>query len=81
MQAPYLVTAPLEQAINAYLALDPDSDARLAGLEGKVVELDLQGPPSVKLYFIAELGKLRVSGYCDEPADAVIRATPLALRW
>lgn len=77
--APYLVTAPLEQALNAYLALDPGSVDKLAGIEGKVVELDLQGPPNIKLYFIPELGKLRVTAYCDQAADAVIRATPLAL--
>lgn len=78
-QAPYLVTAPLEQAINAYLSLDPDSPTKLSELEGKVVELDLQGPPNVKLFFIADLGKLRVTGYCEQAADAIIRATPLAL--
>lgn len=79
IQAPYLVTAPLEQAINTYLALDPNSINKLADIEGKVVELDLQGPPNTKLYFIAELGRLRVTAYCDEAPDAVIRATPLAL--
>jgi ubiquinone biosynthesis protein UbiJ len=77
--APYLVTAPIEQAVNAYLALDAGSPDKLADIEGKVVELDLQGPPNLKLYFIPELGKLRVTGYCDQAADAVIRATPLAL--
>jgi len=77
--APYFATAPIEQAINAYLSLDPNSINQLADIEGKVVELDLQGPPDVKLYFIPELGKLRVTGYCEQAPDAVIRATPLAL--
>lgn len=78
MNAPYLLTAPIEQAINAWLALDPYSGQHLQGLGSGVVELELQGP-NLKLYLFAEQERLRVSGYCDEAPSAVIRATPLAL--
>ena len=78
MKTPYLLTAPLEQALNAWLALDPYSAQRLQAVHGGVVELDLQGT-NIKLYLFVENNKLRVTGHCDEKPDAIIRATPLAL--
>jgi ubiquinone biosynthesis protein UbiJ len=78
MKAPYLLTAPLEQALNGWLTLDPYSAQRLQAIQGSVVELDLQGP-NIKLYLFVENDRLRVTGYCDETPAAIIRATPLAL--
>jgi ubiquinone biosynthesis protein UbiJ len=78
MKAPYLLTAPLEQALNGWLALDPYSAQRLQSLRDGVVELDLQGT-NISLYLFVENNRLRVTGYCDEKPDAIIRATPLAL--
>lgn len=78
MRAPYALTAPLQQALNAWLALDPNSTARMQSLQGGVVEIDLRGP-DLQLYLFVEGDYLRVTGYCDESAQAIIRATPLAL--
>lgn len=78
MKAPYLLTAPLEQALNGWLALDPRSAQRLQAMQEGVVELDLQGT-NIQLYLFVENNKLRVTGYCDEKPSAIIRATPLAL--
>lgn len=68
----------LEQALNHYLALDPEGAARLAPLQGRVICLELSGFGN-RLYIIPGVDRLQVFGdYAAEP-DCVLRGTPIAL--
>ncbi len=78
MASPLILTAGIETALNAYLDLDPDSRARLAGLQGKIIQLEISGL-DLSLYLILDAAGLQVLAHCEEPPDTVIRGTALAL--
>ncbi len=68
----------LEAAVNHVLALDARSPERLARLEGKVLQVDLEGL-SITLYFAFDYGAVEVSLDGPDPADARVSGTPAAL--
>ncbi|MDH5784348.1 MAG: SCP2 sterol-binding domain-containing protein [Chromatiales bacterium] len=71
--------ALLEQALNAALALDPKTTARLARLDGKTIAIELNGTGiTLTLQPTAE-GKLRLMGDYDGEVDTTLRGAPFAL--
>lgn len=78
MSAADLLARTLEQALDAYLARDPDAAARFASLEGRVLALELTGLDLV-LFLSVESGRVRVRARFEGMPDAVLRGTPLAL--
>jgi len=68
----------LEKAINRYLALDPESEQRIALLQDKVVTVEMTGVPlSVQLLFADKTIQLKWQDFIEP--DLVIRGTPLNL--
>ena len=78
MDAPVILTAALENALNGYFALDPEAQAQLTALEGKAIALDIVGP-DLRLFFLPGAHGLQVLGHYGDAPDTVIRGTPLAL--
>lgn len=79
MELPGMVTASLEQALNALLQLDPRAKIKLARLHGQVVAIELYGV-DLMLYFVAdETGQLQISSQHEVEADAVISGSLLDL--
>lgn len=72
------LTAALETALNRYLALDPQSQSRLAAVEGTVIALDLRGL-DLALFFLPGLSEIQVLEHYEGEPDTVIAGTPLAL--
>lgn len=81
---PALFAASLQSGLNGALSLDPNSDARLERLSGRVVKLELEGA-GIELYFSAgnrgiEVGLEGPAGQSGEgAADTTVRGTPVAL--
>ena len=65
----------LPQAINAYLALDPESAQRLSALNGKIVTIELAGN-SIQLQFTQTTILLKADHF-SKP-DIIIKSTPLS---
>ena len=59
------------------LDTDPDSRDRLAALEGRVVCIDVLGAPG-PVYLRGDGERMRISRFCDTPADVTLRGTPQA---
>lgn len=75
---PAAIAAGLETVLNPVLRLDPDTQARLAALDGKVIAIELEGL-GLTLYLLPGAQGVRVlDQYAGEPT-VHIRATPLAL--
>jgi ubiquinone biosynthesis protein UbiJ len=73
-----IVIAGLEQAVNAYLDMDPQARERMGELHGRVIAFELEGLGQ-KLYLIPGQNRLQIlSGYEGDP-DCTLRGTPLAL--
>jgi len=72
-------SAAMERALNRLLAMDPNTMAQLAPLEGQVIKLELKGlPQNQSLYlFPCEDGFMVLTEFDGEP-DTVIRGSPLA---
>ena len=68
----------LEAAANRVLAMDKESATRLARLEGKLLQLDLDGL-GIRVFFSFEYGTLSVSLEAEEEPDTVISGSPVAL--
>jgi ubiquinone biosynthesis protein UbiJ len=64
----------LEIALNRVLALDPDTQAALAKLEGRRISLALEAP-AIALEIAVKQGRLEVGPAQTEEADLGIRAT------
>ena len=80
MQLPAGVQKGLQSAINQYLRLDPDSNARMAMLEGRCIGIELTGLDLQLFIYPGEQG-IRLSDHLDtatEP-DTVLRGTPLGM--
>lgn len=68
----------LGAALDAWLALDPDSRERLAPLEGKVIAIHLRGL-QLTCYMTVVDGRLAVTPTLDGEPDTTLAGTPLAL--
>jgi ubiquinone biosynthesis accessory factor UbiJ len=67
----------LETALNHALSLDPDTQAKLAALDGRSVQLQLRGV-ELALAITVEQGRLKV-GPAPEASDLRVAATPGSL--
>lgn len=72
------VFAGLEKAVNAAVALDPHTVARLERLEGKVMAVRLRGL-DMTFYLAPRHGGLRVMSHYEGPPDVFLTGTPLDL--
>lgn len=75
---PALLAGALEAAVNRVLALDPQSVERLERVEGKVLQLDLDGL-AITLYFSFAFGAVEVTLDTPGDPDARVSGTPPAL--
>jgi ubiquinone biosynthesis protein UbiJ len=75
---PQAALAMLESAVNAALALDPETLARLGALEGKVIAFDLEGTGTT-LFLLPGADGFRLMGHFEGEPDTRLRGTPLAL--
>jgi len=72
------ISRGLESAFNRYLLLDPAAGDRLAGLEGRVIALELRGLDLMLVFRVQGRG----IAFIDEPEltpDTVLRGTPLGI--
>lgn len=70
----------LERLLDDALALDPESRSALAGLSGKVVDVEVTGAGALRLRIDGErvhIGPRDAAG--DAAADVTVRGTPLSL--
>ena len=72
-----IAAAAAEAALNGYLALDPEVAARLSGLEGRVMELEVVGL-GIRLYVVPTSTQVRVTAEHEALPDVVLRGTPFA---
>jgi ubiquinone biosynthesis protein UbiJ len=70
--------AGLEAVLNAYLRLEPEVNARMARLHGKVICLDITGIDQ-KLYFVPSIDRLQVHGRHEAEPDTLLRGSLGAL--
>ena len=75
---PRLLAATLEAAINQVLQLDLESPTRVKKLEGRLLQVDLEGL-NITLFFTFKHGVVRVRLDADMSPDTVISGTPVAL--
>jgi ubiquinone biosynthesis protein UbiJ len=75
---PALLAAFLETAINRFLALDPGAPTRLERLEGRLLQVDLQGL-GITLFLAFEYGAVLVSLEAEREPDTTVQGTPAAL--
>ena len=75
---PSLGLEALEKLINHALALDPESLAKVQGLEGKVVALNVEGV-GLKCLLVPCRDGVRLQQRCEGEADVTISGAPLSL--
>jgi ubiquinone biosynthesis protein UbiJ len=75
---PHLLAGFLEAGVNRVLALDPASEQRLLKLQGKTLQLDLEGL-EISLFLSFDSGNVQVGLESDTEPDTLIRGTPVAL--
>lgn len=83
---PALLAASLESGLNAVLALDAGTPARMMRLQGRLVRLVLEGL-GIELYFSFDGDRIKVSAEAPAPdegsstcePDATVSGTPAAL--
>lgn len=75
---PGIMAALLEGAVNRILALDEDSPARLERLDGRLLQLDLDGV-GITLFFAFNEQRVSVGLKADSDPDTVVSGTPVAL--
>lgn len=68
----------LETAINHVLQLDMESPTRVKKLEGRLLQVDLEGL-NITLFFTFKYGNVRVRLDSDLTPDTIISGTPVAL--
>ncbi|MFB1487479.1 MULTISPECIES: SCP2 domain-containing protein [unclassified Thiocapsa] len=78
IQIPDAVLAVVEQALNGYIALDPEGAAAFAALEGRIIAIELKGF-GTRVTIIPSDRRLQLFGAYDAEPDCLIRGTPLAL--
>jgi len=75
---PGMLAHALETAVNHVLQLDMESPERVKKLEGRVLQLDLEGL-AITLFFTFKHGVVRVRLNSEAKPDTVISGTPVAL--
>ena len=75
---PGILAAMLESAINRLLDLDEDTPARLERLEGRMLQLDLEGV-GITLFFAFNGLQVEVGTRSEYEPDTVISGSPAAL--
>lgn len=72
------IEAALQKALNRYLALDPESKAKIQKLNGRIVSLELKGINlNFQLKFVDT--KIHVKMNSAETPDTLIKGTPLSV--
>ena len=75
---PGVLAFALEAAVNRVLQLDMESPARVKKLEGRLLQLNLEGL-GITLFFTFRHGVVRVRLEAEGTPDTVISGTPVAL--
>ena len=75
---PGMLAFALETAINHVLQLDSESPERVKKLEGRLLQVDLEGL-AITLFFTFKHGVVRVRLQSEGQPDTVISGTPVAL--
>ena len=75
---PAILAAMLETAINRVLALDEETPARLQHLDGRMLQLDLEGV-GISLFFAFTAMRVHVSIDTSDEPDTIISGSPFAL--
>jgi ubiquinone biosynthesis protein UbiJ len=75
---PGMLALALETAINQVLQMDVESPSRVKKLEGRLLQLDLEGL-SITLFFTFKHGVVHVRLEADAEPDTIISGTPVAL--
>jgi ubiquinone biosynthesis protein UbiJ len=75
---PGMLALALETAINHVLQLDMESPTRVKKLEGRLLQVDLEGL-AITLFFTFKHGVVRVRLDAEAKPDTVISGTPVAL--
>jgi len=75
---PGMLALALETAVNRILQLDLESPSRVNKLEGRLLQLDLEGL-NITLFFTFKHGVVRVRLEADSEPDTTISGTPIAL--
>ncbi len=70
--------AGLEIALNGCLRQDPDSDATVAAMAGKLIAIELRGL-DITCYLLATHSGFHLCTRIDGEPDTILRGTPLAL--
>ena len=70
--------ALFEEVLNRYLRLDPETQAQLTPLAGRVIGVEIAGP-DLRLYFVPGPGGIQVLGRFEGEPDCLLRGPPLAL--
>jgi ubiquinone biosynthesis protein UbiJ len=73
-----IISRGLESAFNRYLSLDPAAATRLAGLNGRVIALELRGL-DLSLVFRVQGQGIAIIDEPDLKPDTVLRGTPLGI--
>jgi len=75
---PQVMAGLVEAGVNRVLALDSESAKRLLKLQGKTLQLDLEGL-EITLFLSFDSGNVQVSLDSDQEPDTIISGTPVAL--
>jgi ubiquinone biosynthesis protein UbiJ len=75
---PGMLALTLETAINHVLQMDMESPSRVRKLEGRLLQVDLEGL-KITLFFTFKHGVVRVRLDTDAKPDTIISGTPVAL--
>lgn len=75
---PGMLAFGLETAVNNVLQLDMESPTRVKKLEGRLLQVDLEGV-GITLFFTFKHGVVRVRLEAEGTPDTVISGTPVAL--
>jgi len=67
----------LETAINKYLSLDAEMQARLQKISGKIVRVEIS-LLELKFFLMINDRKIKVRDHCDDPIDASLKGSPFA---
>lgn len=78
MQLPLPAVLAIDATINTLLKRDDDARARLPALQGKIIQLHIQGL-ALSIYLLLHTHKIEVMRFFDGAVDATISGTPLSM--